>query len=126
MCVCLWVGGSVNLQHPAFWGCPGTSQPHQRQCSGYRWGHPTGGDKSHSNSQCLAIGGRKTQEGRTGHLSQFGVVDEVGSVSVDEGAQSQAVLPTERPEEERGEGGKIGERKEDEEEKGEKEAKERV
>jgi len=31
-----------------------------------------------------------------GNLSQFGVVDEVGSVSVDEGAQSQAVLPTER------------------------------
>lgn len=31
-----------------------------------------------------------------GHLSQFGVVDEVGPVSVDEGAQSQAIFPTER------------------------------
>lgn len=36
----------------------------------------------------------------TGHLSQFGVVNEVRSVSVDEGAQSQAVLPTEPREEE--------------------------
>lgn len=34
--------------------------------------------------------GRKTE-----HLPQFGVVDEVGSVSVDESTQSQAVLPTE-------------------------------
>lgn len=37
---------------------------------------------------------KKRKEGRTGHLSQFGVVNEVGSVSVDEGTQSQAVLPT--------------------------------
>lgn len=34
--------------------------------------------------------GRKTE-----HLPQFGVVNEVGSVSVDESTQSQAVLPTE-------------------------------
>lgn len=39
------------------------------------------------------------KEGRTGHLSQFGVVNEVRSVSVDEGAQSQAILPTEEEEE---------------------------
>lgn len=45
------------------------------------------------------------KEGRTGHLSQFGVINEVGSVSVDESAQSQAVLPTES----RQEGGKVGE-----------------
>lgn len=31
-----------------------------------------------------------------GHLSQFGVVNEVGSVSVDEGTQGQAILPTEK------------------------------
>lgn len=28
------------------------------------------------------------------HLAQFGVVDEVRSVSVDEGTESQAILPT--------------------------------
>lgn len=39
-----------------------------------------------------------------GHLSQFGVVNEVGSVSVDEGTQGQAILPTE-PQEEEEEGG---------------------
>lgn len=47
---------------------------------------------------------RGGNEGRTGHLSQFGVVNEVGSVSVDEGAQSQAILPTEPGEEEGGGG----------------------
>lgn len=49
--------------------------------------------------------GKYKKEGRTEHLSQFGVVNEVRSVSVDEGAQSQAVLPTEPREEE----GKVGE-----------------
>lgn len=34
------------------------------------------------------------------YLSQFRVVDEVRSVSVDEGTQSQAILPTEPQEEE--------------------------
>lgn len=42
----------------------------------------------------------KQQEGKTGYLSQFGVVNEVRSVSMDEGTQSQAVLPTEPQEEE--------------------------
>lgn len=32
---------------------------------------------------------------KTEHLPQFGVVNEVGSVSVDESTQSQAVLPAE-------------------------------
>lgn len=45
-------------------------------------------------------GKNRREKRRAGHLSQFGVVDEVRSVSVDEGAQSQAVLPTEPPEEE--------------------------
>lgn len=31
-----------HLQRQASWGCPGTSQPHRRQCSGYQWGRPTG------------------------------------------------------------------------------------
>lgn len=31
------------------------------------------------------------------HLSQFGVVNQVRSVPVDEGAQSQAILPAEQP-----------------------------
>lgn len=37
-----------------------------------------------------------------GHLSQFGVVNEVGSVSVDEGTQGQAILPTEKKRKEGG------------------------
>lgn len=40
-----------------------------------------------------------------GHLSQFGVVNEVGSVSVDEGTQGQAILPTEKKKKKRKEGG---------------------
>lgn len=35
---------------------------------------------------------------RRSHLSQFGVVDEVRSVSVDEGTQGQAILPAEEEE----------------------------
>lgn len=50
-------------------------------------------------------GAKPEKEGRTGHLSQFGVINEVRSVSVDESAQSQAVLPTES----RQEGGNMGE-----------------
>lgn len=38
---------------------------------------------------------KKEESRRRRHLSQFGVVNEVRSVSVNEGAQSQAVLPTE-------------------------------
>lgn len=37
----------------------------------------------------------KTIEERAEHLSQFGVVNQVRSVSVDESTQSQAVLPAE-------------------------------
>lgn len=29
-----------HLQHRASWGCPGTSQPHRRRCSGCQWGRP--------------------------------------------------------------------------------------
>lgn len=43
---------------------------------------------------------RDLEEGRkeeVKHLSQFGVVNEVRSVPVDEGAQSEAILPAEQP-----------------------------
>lgn len=36
-----------------------------------------------------------SKRGRGGHLFQFGVVNEVRSVSVDQGTQCQAILPTE-------------------------------
>jgi len=42
------------------------------------------------------------------HLSEFRVVDEVWSVSVDEGTESQAILPTETQTTDKG--GKHGER----------------
>lgn len=35
------------------------------------------------------------EEHRSSHLSQFGVINEVRSVSVDEGTQGQAILPAE-------------------------------
>lgn len=40
------------------------------------------------------------EEKQTEHLSQFGVVNQVRSVSVDESTQSQAVLPT-KPQEDK-------------------------
>lgn len=52
----------------------------------------------------------KTIEERAEHLSQFGVVNQVRSVSVDESTQSQAVLPAE-PQKNKGKhqrgGGKV-------------------
>lgn len=39
------------------------------------------------------IRGQRLTRGHTGHLVELGVVDEVGPVPVDEGAESQAVLP---------------------------------
>lgn len=38
---------------------------------------------------------KECKKGKKEHLSQFRVVNEVRSVSVDEGAQGQAILPTE-------------------------------
>lgn len=42
---------------------------------------------------------RDLEEGREArkHLSQFGIVNEVRSVPMDEGAQSEAILPAEQP-----------------------------
>lgn len=39
------------------------------------------------------IRGQGLTRGHTGHLVELGVVDEVGPVPVDEGAERQAVLP---------------------------------
>lgn len=59
----------------------------------------------------------KTIEERAEHLSQFGVVNQVGSVSVDESTQSQAVLPAE-PQKNKGKHQRDGGRKVVEEERG--------
>lgn len=51
----------------------------------------------------------RTEE-RTEHLSQFGVVNQVGPVSVDESTQSQAVLPAEPQQNEEEEEGRLWKR----------------
>lgn len=58
--------------------------------------------------KCIDLRKKRMKELKK-HLSQFGVVDEVRSVSVDEGTQGQAILPTEQHRaEKKAEGGSEG------------------
>lgn len=65
-------------------------------CTKFLWGNKRVLQDSH---QSVERGNKaKSEENRgrkTEHLPQFGVVNEVGSVSMDESTQSQAILPTE-------------------------------
>lgn len=49
-----------HLQRRASSGCPGTSQPPRRRCSGYRWGRP---EETHN--QCHTRARQKTTRGST-------------------------------------------------------------
>lgn len=102
-------------RRPASWGCPGTSPPPRRRCSGWSRGRPGEGKTLGGRPGLLADGsavgrgrgcgvgrGLGGGEGAELHLPQLVVLDELRPVPVDQGVEGEAVLPAARGESEGG------------------------
>lgn len=64
-------------------------------CTNFVWGKSVLQDNHQPVQRGNTANSKENRGNKTEYLPQFRVVNEVGSVSVDESTQSQAVLPTE-------------------------------
>lgn len=110
--------GAAYPRRPASWGCPGTSPPPRRRCSGWSRGRPGGRETLGGRPGLVAHGsvpaggkgrGRAVGRGRAGrwggaglHLPQLVVLNELRPVPVDQGVEGEAVLPAARGDSEGG------------------------